>query len=350
MKLLFLACLFLLGYSNSLSIVEDQTCSAYKCNADKILEEFTCVYYEDEGNTYYLKPCAESQYCNPVTTPQNSTCLPYKPASAYNKWPGEKCKNNESCNYGKCQDGYCKGKLSPQSCTIHDECDAGLRCFSNICKSQALEGSSCTQDYDCANNLTCNNGICEKYFKHDEGEIVTNCVNGYSYSCKYTQCHENKCLRELKSEHSITTPCTSNQDCKNDFYNSYPYDFTIYTECQCGMNPIASSFCALFPGDEPKKDHLSILKKWAKSKEIGRCHTVRRFADECVSDFWDSDKAAEYSYYSYRSNYWPQLQQNDECTKTIYQGDYASLKKEYEDADDSSMIIGLGGMLLVWLI
>lgn len=350
MNSVFLGVLICLcSYSSSLEIVEDETCSVYKCNKDKDLADYTCAYYNN--NTYYLQSCEEDKYCYIGAAGQNSTCLSEKPAEEYNKWPGEKCDNDKSCRYGKCVDGVCEGKLSPEPCTIHDECDAGLRCFANICKSQALEGSSCAEDYDCENNLACNNGICEEYFKHTEGEAVQNCVDGKTYSCEYVLCQDFRCLKKLKSERSITKPCTSDKDCKNEYYKDYPYEFTIYTDCQCGMNNNADSYCALFPGDEPMEDYLDLLKKWTQSQEIERCNTVRRFAKECVNDYWDSDNAAEYSYHQYRSSMWPQLQQNDKCVEEVYGVEYDELTKNYEEAeDDSAWMLGMVGCMLAWLI
>ena len=45
-----------------------------------------------------------------------------------NNYPGEICVNDDDCQYGDCESGFCKGTMQGGSCHDTSQCEPGLYC------------------------------------------------------------------------------------------------------------------------------------------------------------------------------------------------------------------------------
>lgn len=99
----------------------------------------------------------------------------------------EECEETSDCQVGlECNitksttTNITSGKCvnSNEFCTYHSQCEVGSACFiestgEGKCSKQIGEDSLCANDYECENNLGCFNRTCTRYYKFDNGEILT---------------------------------------------------------------------------------------------------------------------------------------------------------------------------------
>jgi len=94
----------------------------------------------------------------------------------------------------------------------------------------------------------------------------------------------------------------------------------VLSTCTCGWNNNGTAFCAPLVGDQPGVNYVtstvSILKK-----TVNKCNTARRGMEGCLKTIGESVYhdaiVAWWGFY-----YYPQLQGNDVCVKTIISHDY----------------------------
>ncbi|CAG9331349.1 unnamed protein product [Blepharisma stoltei] len=312
------------NYPSPHSISSQNTCLSYQCATTSNIAIPTGSCGRQVNNTVYLQPCSSSApYCQTsnltcIAAPVNNTDLPY---------PGEPCIS--SCKFGTCKNNYCFGAALLESCTSHEQCNPGLRCGpNNQCVAQINIGDmGCRDFHDCVNWATCNwtygtsNGVCNQYATISNGDIVTDCTNGFSYLCQSGFCKKSAndfygslgvCSEAPVSTAQMPTKCSSDMDCEgSDGDNIY------LSSCTCGYNSQGAFYCQPFIGDAAG---LSYISTWVKSlQRTNKCNTVRRSASGClqfVNKLDDTTRATwEYLYY-------PQLQNNDQCVQATYNYPY----------------------------
>lgn len=330
-------------------------CDSYLCNTGQPILPETCVYYQD--SVFYLKPCGSIQglsYCPPITHHGNSSCIPLPPSTFHTAWPGEPCSSNSTCAYGYCNsNNICQGLQTTESCTISDQCEPGLMCGpAGTCTVLLIdgfnypEGSGCTSDYDCPNNSGCENSVCYRYFTREVAQYV-NCTSTENWLCESLLCTNNICVDFITSDEPLPNECYSNLDCTSSVYNTQPDPVIFYSDCECGFNPYALSFCSQFPGDPLGQSFLQILKKWIHSEEINECHSVRRLSMNCMKHYWSQENYLEYAYRYFSFNNYPQTQLNDQCIEAIYTSAYYSAASAYEDYSSGAIIVIFVSYLLI---
>lgn len=74
-----------------------------------------------------------------------------------------------------------------------------------------------------------------------------------------------------------------------------------------------------------------------------KCNTMRRWSTNCVEAQWGKKAAEEYDYFTFRSNYYSQIQQIDDCAMQII---YPSYSLEVSEFEDKSMWLCIGLSIL----
>ncbi|CAG9324808.1 unnamed protein product [Blepharisma stoltei] len=329
-------------------------CPAYECNNNqKPLTHDTCVYYDD--NTYYLQPCTtQGTYCPPITSPGNSTCTTTPaPVAKATSWPGEPCNNLNLCAYGTCKNGICVGADNGSPCTMHDDCNPGLRCSNYHCSPQLNSGDTgCSTDYDCQNNVGCDQGTCRTYLGRKGTDLIASCSTyGTSLLCESLHCYNNVCISPLKSSQPIPTKCTNTTSCLSQSWDFFGQPQQFEKDCTCGYNSgNGYGYCPLFSNDPQFQMYRKWLTKWFNSKAIKTCSTVRRLTYTCMQDAWDKSSAQAFMYYELQIKMWPQVQENDKCVQSIYTATYWAEENNYPNQVDGAFgIAALGFISLIIL-
>jgi hypothetical protein len=104
-------------------------------------------------------------------------------------------------------------------------------------------------------------------------------------------------------------------------YATTDSNVTVFSDCVCGVNSEAKSYCLPFLGDLAGQDLLSNLKIWVSSMAVSGCNTERRFDWMCQKD-WATTKADNLYLALAYYNLLPMLQGNDECVQAIYTNNY----------------------------
>jgi len=301
------------------------TCPSYTCTSNSInLYKGQCIYASK--STLYLSPCKDSliPYCSPSAS--NTTCIPNPQKSEKSTaWPGEKCSKDSTCAYGMCYKSRCNSQNFAMSCNIDDQCNPGLYCNlnTNTCAFliQPL-ASGCTKSTDCVISSGCNFGVCIPYFNLTSGKELQTCQNNQNYLCQTQVCGtlngKNVCGSEVTS---FNGTCKSNSDCVSSFNKFLGY--TIQSECKCSLEKAAAGYCTKLPGDQEYVDYIDDLKDWINSDEAKMCNTVRRFTDACLMIYGDGESILQKKMFI---ELWPQIRNNEDCTKEIFNTKYWDLK------------------------
>ena len=345
-----------------LASVQALTCPEYTCkNSNLTFVTQQCIFYAD--HTYYLDTCKNSQvpYCQPTSSDKNITCIPTPPQKTTGvAWPGEKCQTDSNCAYGACDQGYCNSKTYNQTCSLDDECNPGLFCNLGKCDFQRLQGANCTREEECANSCTCaldsssGMGKCSRYYYLDPGTPIDVCNNYKSLACKSGLCGPGKngfvCSEPVRSKYPTPSKCLSDSKCvsEKDSQSNTVFNST----CTCGYNNNGTSYCNLFPGDTEYDRYLSNLGAWYSSQEINNCNTVRRKNFNCIKDHLDYQGYLKLWYYYNQVAYYPAIQENDFCTKKIYNQQYWQAYEEYHgnsgnNTTDNAAMLSTGLVLLL---
>ncbi|CAG9333020.1 unnamed protein product [Blepharisma stoltei] len=368
MQILFV--LLALGLAKSLS------CNSYQCKTpSQNLQQNQCIYWDQATNGYFLQLCTEIEkpYCQlpDELTPSNETCSQIQP-SAPLIYPGEKCTTSSDCAHSKqgCLQGVCRGTLENQSCTSSWDCDIGLYCSpTNVCTKLISDGGKgCRSEFDCENWLGCDidenshstEGTCRPYYSILPHETVKSCSSeGINTLCSSNMCGipelgENiVCTKPLSSSKKVPMPCDSDASCTSTTDDLFKT--TFYSNCSCGYNPEGEAFCNLFPNDEPFEKFIKIMTKWYHSESVKQCHTMRRNAWNCITDWWNTNDATTLIYFQLKVERWPYIQKNDMCVSTIYEVEYNFWKQAYEkmvddnDDDDNGILMYLAEGLGLFL-
>lgn len=264
-------------------------CPAYKCATSSIsIANNACGNYT--SSTYYLKPCS-STTTTPLCNTTSLLCTAASPASILQSYPGEPCTTLSDCKYGTCIRNVCVGQKLTQSCTVHDQCDPGLRCSAGgLCSYQYKVGENGCRDFkDCVNWAGCNAttssavGVCVQYASVPNGQTVTDCTNGSSNLCITGACVKTGtwfgtigiCKEASISTVNLPLACSKDTDCLGtDGINIQ------ISKCSCGYNGNGQSYCHPFIGDSVG---VSLISTWVNAlKNSGNCNTSRRATYECM--------------------------------------------------------------------
>ncbi|CAG9318253.1 unnamed protein product [Blepharisma stoltei] len=351
--------MILLVFLSKLAFINSLTCDTYQCQtSNQKFYKNQCIYWDEKSSAYYIQLCGEVEtpYCPPSYSPNstNATCAQYQPASS-GIYPGEKCISKEECLHSAqgCVDGVCRGIKENGSCTSTWDCDIGLYCnSSSICTKQISDGSKgCKSEFDCQNWLGCDigagshatAGTCRPYYSILPHENVKSCSEeNLNPLCSSTMCGVSEtdeqiyCTDKLSSSNKkLPVLCESDSSCTSITEDFFKKSFT--KNCTCGENSLGEAFCNLFPNDKPFEDYISIHSKWYHSEAIKQCHTMRRNAWNCITDWWSTNEATTLIYYQLKVERWPYIQKNDMCVSAIYEVEYNFWKQAYErmiDNDD----------------
>lgn len=334
-----------------LSLASSLTCKNYYCKLQsEVFYPKQCISLSKSG--YSLNPCINyskysvTPFCQPSSW--NSTCAA-KPAEATSNiaWPGESCKVDQNCIYGMCIKGICNAQNLGMECSVSDQCNPGLYCKSNKCAFQIEPDSSgCTSDYDCVNGAGCNFGICKNYFSISPNNIsLSTCDNNQNILCQNIVCgvinNQKLCGGNVISQ---IGPCQSSSDCVTSVDTDLKITYT--SQCACTLGKSAQGLCTLMPGDVNYTTYTNNMKGWVGSNDIRKCNTVRRFNDQCISQNWDDYKVLLFS--KYNALLYPEIAENEQCTKEIYNTYYWGLYEELNGVLDLQIgQEGFGGWLLL---
>ncbi|CAG9333460.1 unnamed protein product [Blepharisma stoltei] len=344
------------------------TCPSFTCRkAAQSFTSDTCMYFISTTNSYYAQKCSDkSKICVPLVD-QNSTCVNPTPI-INNKWPGEKCQKKEDCSiFGpNCVNGTCAGFDLGESCVDDNNCNPGLRCQTILgaqtCQKQIDIGkTSCNDDYDCVNGAGCyitsdpDNNTCVSYYSLSPQHEVYQCINDQNKLCQSGTCalkNESEpnvwaCTIPLKNPQKLPTLCTTSDQCYSNKDPNFSPAYSIVQPCTCGWNKDRSSFCPLFPGDPPYFQYTQQHLKWLQSSEINKCNTVRREAEECQNDYWDSKNVELHKYYQGIVLYYAQMQESEDCVIKIFLRDWKDAEK---DLDESALFYAVSLVYLMAII
>lgn len=350
-----LVLLFLLSASNAAL-----NCPKYQCKHDDLgfyLQQ--CLYFQQQ--TYYVQPCSSKvvSYCQPTSAFSNITCtqppkLPFKGIA----WPGESCFNDTSCAYGVCDNAICNSANFNNSCSVDDQCNPGLYCFSGICSFQLQIGQlGCTSDTDCTNNAGClmnSNGVgtCTPYYSIPAGTLIPGCNNNVNTMCESGLCGskngQNYCAQSVSSAKALPYSCMQDTDCTSNPDTFLSMTFT--SKCQCSYSPTGQSFCGLFPGDAPYQNYINSLKTWFNSTYVLQCNANRRTNPSCIHTYMDTQEAIALNYNISLAQYYPLIQQNDNCTQYVYNQAYWELFRNFTNppSDDSAFHLIISTILYLF--
>ena len=303
---------------------------------------------------FFLTPCANDQkyqtYCPPLYDlefPSNCTW----PILEYDiLFPNEQgCSMSAGCgSNSQCINNVCVGSNLTQACTSNFGCSPGLRCVEQVCDVQLnVNDTGCLSDTDCVNTSGCNRnafgsytGTCLPYFSIPSGSPVLACNQYNSLLCESGQCVPGTdlgpatCVEAFKSPKDSPMECTNVTMCSTTGKDNQ----VVFSDCVCGVNGEAKSYCLPFLGDLAGQDLLSNLKAWVTSVSISGCNTERRFDWMCQKD-WATDKADHLYLAVAYYNLLPMLQGNDECVQAIYTNSYYEALEAIH-ADFSPCLLG----------
>mmetsp|Transcript_9543 Transcript_9543/g.18579 ORF Transcript_9543/g.18579 Transcript_9543/m.18579 type:complete len:354 (+) Transcript_9543:79-1140(+) len=333
------------------------SCNMYSCAPTPAdWNDGDCIAFVDD--VYFLRPCSSSQYsyCQPISSPGNSTCSLQPASTGYNiSWPGEPCSDDLSCVYGTCRNATCIGLAQGSNCTTDAACAPGLYCNSTCTPLLGLNGVGCTRDAMCSNSQGCNmksssSGVCTDYLSISSGGGVWPCEYYRNNLCSSGICSTSNsdtafCIDVKTPDNNYPLECSDSSDCQSSVDNK-TMAFT-YSTCSCAYNALGTSYCGLFPGDKPYASYISWLGKWLKSDEIMNCNTDRRIAPRCQETYWDDSSLLSLNYYKAYVDYFVAIQGNDRCVQAIYTSNYWEISATFEvsetdEYDDAAMWMTLG--------
>ena len=306
---------------------EGLSCPNFTCSGEPHSYQ-QCIY--SSKNSINLTPCTDPiiPYCQPSLS--NTLCSTVPPASLFKtSWPGENCTLDLNCVYGVCYQSVCNAQNYGDSCLINDQCNPGLYCNNKICDFQIEIGQSgCVWDYDCVNGAGCNSGICTQYFSLSPGTQIDSCVGNNNQLCQYLTCanailNNNTGFFCTSQLNSFTMNCNNDGDCLSN--NDPILNTTLNSVCKCSYGN-SGSFCTQLPGDYEYSLYISNLTQWANDIANRMCNTVRRFSSQCISLYWDSLSSKNLLLNQLFVMYYPQIKDNQDCTKLIYFQPYWQLK------------------------
>ncbi|CAG9329523.1 unnamed protein product [Blepharisma stoltei] len=302
------------------------TCGVYQCAPTSIVITDGNCGKIFENKFYYLQVCPSSStlsYCNTTSL----TCVATPAAAALQSYPGEPCVSQSDCIYGTCTASVCAGAKLNEKCTIHEQCNPGLRCYGGSCVVQLAIGSAgCRDEQDCVNYSGCNmtyssqNGTCIQYASLSDNLVVTDCANGLSEMCASGYCSHfgswystlGICKSAPMTVGTVPVACTADTDCLGTDGTNL-----VLSKCQCGYNNLGQSYCAPFIGDS---SGINLISSWITAlKNSTGCNTSRRSTNQCLklTGHYSQIQSAIYGF-----NYYPQIINNDACVKAIYTATY----------------------------
>lgn len=360
---------FLIVAAYSENINTEPECVSFYCkSSDQNFVDETCAWFNQKSYAYYVDPCADNTTACLIEGPNpgNYTCqtAPY-PLTPL-KWPGESCSKSEDCQPNFCTgcvSGICAGSSEGTQCSNSNSCNPGLYCKntkgSKVCTAQIpLNGTGCEQDSDCVNSAGCNitsyenltENRCVQYWSLKTKEYVGTCDENQNQLCKSGWCYSNDantsywCSEEFSNEIIIPSPCIPTAD--------YPCKFLIHgltftPNCNCGKNEAGYAYCELIPGDYPRMQYESMLKKWISSQAATLCNTVKRFDQSCIIDKWDQKSIDELLYFELYTDYYTDIIGSPDCVAKTFYLDFIKYKKQYDDdIDEKAIIIGFSSLVL----
>lgn len=309
--------------------LDSPQCPKYACATSELKPE-QCVQYDPLNNLYSAKACSQDKgkaFC-PVAlfSRSDSYCIEVQPSSGSSGLPGDACKNDEECDgIGKCVNYVCGGGKTGDFCDDLPDCDVGYSCHNlqqtASCEAQVSLGGKCgsyiSNDY-CVNSATCSNGVCEALFSKGPGAIVDTehaallCNTGF-YKELVNLPEKAICIQAPKSP-NIPQPvkCNAGEWC-------YSGDYNYAIPCECGYNPTGQGYCPLFPGDSKYQTFLESLKAYIQKADLNKCHILNVGLETCGA----SKEVYDTMLQSKREvDFYPFIQENDECIKSVYTFDY----------------------------
>lgn len=318
----------------------------------------TCVR-GDNNSTFFLTPCADAQkhqtYCPPLYEGNMLSNCTWPNLEYPMLYPNEQgCQMSAGCVMGTtCLNNVCVGNNFTQPCNSNFQCSPGLRCVDeSFCEIQLnVNDTGCFSDTDCINTCGCNRnpygsypGTCLPYFSIKNNNPVYACNQYNSLLCESGQCVPGTDLSPATCVEAFQSPDPSPMECsKVEMCYSTNNNVTVFSDCVCGINPDAKSYCQPFLGDLAGQDVLSNLKLWVTSEAISGCNTERRFDWMCQKD-WATGKADKLYLAQAYYNLFPMLPGNDECAQAIYTNKYYEALQAVH-VDYAGCLL-LGGFLL----
>ena len=326
-------------------------CPKYSCltNSSSAIGDI-CIY--NSSYSYTVTPCSNSSlYCD-ISGPNQFGYCQETATFQSTSYPGEKCNNNTDCYSNICTNNICVGLPGGSSCASDMDCTVGFSCRRGICSSLISIGNSgCSSDYDCANNAGCSylnaeaQGICIEYYSLTPYTIVSVCYGNKNKLCNSGICGnylgKDLCLPEL--ENSLNSPYSCNT---SDYCYSEPDAYTkivINGKCLCALN--GKAYCSLFPGDPETYDYRNFRNAWVNTKEIHKCHTLRRFNRACMDQQWSNIKYS-YWYYEDYANLYQVLYNASNCVMQVYYPDFYTNLITFQQSAGYLIMVALGTLVL----
>ena len=297
-----------------------EQCMQYACSD---AENSTCM--TTANSTVYISSCPSGYYCPPVSGFDTVTCEA-EDSFVLLSWPGERCKVNQTCVTGLCNDGQCEGRKEGETCEDHSDCDAMLYCSpKSTCAQQLDEGDSgCRDDFDCKNYLACQFEECVQYMSRFEGDEVSGCAGNRSLACQSTLCGFDHCLKPVSNDRPAPALCTTFEDCKSSWYSTPTEPFPIYTDCKCAMDSQGRGVCGLFPGDPQYAYFLEAMEHFIRNEHNWACHTLRRFSLDCMETYRYHKQYSDLVSQTIYVQHFPELIYSPACVHEVYFPEYMS--------------------------
>jgi hypothetical protein len=222
------------------------------------------------------------------------------------------------------------------------------------CQEQRQLGESCVNDEDCVNYAGCaydwsGVGTCTRYFTVENGADVAWCPGHINKLCKSSVCVLNgrtnyTCIDGPATQASLPSQCiagASQSACNSKPLYGYGESYFIPL-CECGYTLNGTAYCNLNPGDDYYQRFIEYERRWYNSTYVTKCNTQRRESLPCIETYWD--QYDQYLYYYAAATAYPQLQDNQDCVKHIYNQAFYSQISEDQD-DDWGAVGALTGLL-----
>lgn len=316
----FIVSVYAFGPIRSRENLSQPQCWSYKCDSIKS----TCIYPSVSSYTYVVSPCSELSrpYCDTSNLKANTTCSIAKSVEPVSEgYPGEPCRSDSDCVSGKCLSRFCYGQVLYETCKSNLDCNPGLRCSNNICTTLLKAGKSCSSDFDCVTTAGCNNKLCTEYYSLGVNSSVSDCSQDDQSSMF---CESGSCAYNSKLKHTVCIEpfiskanpriCKSSKDCIGQSSSGY----SVYSNCECGMNWNGTMYCAANNGDDVAVNYRKQLKNFMDYGLSARCNTQRRFDKGCFDISYNT-----YAYEKLASSYYlyfnlPQLANISQCVKDVF--------------------------------
>jgi hypothetical protein len=248
------------AYYEYLIPVESKKCPIYKCEQNSASKCGLSNFFTTEHRNHVQLDkgiCKSTEFCSvggnawdifaDSETSVAGICKSITQHPPGKRYAGEPCDDTNTCLSGTCDSGYCSGKKSGDTCSLHEDCVVGYFCGNGTCTAQSGKNVACANSFECQNSLVCLDSKCQAgYYSKATGTALP-IQTGFpmDYLCEFgTYDTTNKeCSKKVLKNNTDSTgfaPCDYGSFCHYTFNDKSDAGTE---ECQCGYNTLGQGYC-----------------------------------------------------------------------------------------------------------